>query len=434
MTTGEKAPAYRAPSGWNALLPKRVAREQMPSERRFRNIVIGAGYTGLASARRLSELAPDDETLLLDATTIGEGAAGRNSGYLLINPGEPSAGAAQFAGDWAARQMALVQAGLDWLRELVARHAIDCNWQEDVPAITAAATPLGERTVRATRDRYEGWGIETREYPAAELRRILGTDYYRHGIQSLTRALVQPAALQRGLADSLPAGVTLVENTTVHEIGGAAPFTIRTSRGAFIADRVFVANNLHARAFGLAQDRMIGIYTYGAFTPELDRDQLDLLGDEPDWGALPAHRMGTTMRKTMGRLLIRSGDSYERELGPVHVRRMLTELYRNRFPALRVHDFEHVWGGLTAVTHNGAFLFGEARPGLFVSAGCGGAGITRGTIHGKLLAELACGAQSVLLSDRLAQKGPNWLPPEPLRALGAKAQIAWEQRLAGAER
>jgi len=434
MTITTKAPAYKAPSGWNALLPRRIPREGEPRDRRFRNIIVGAGYTGLAAARRLAELVPGEEMLLLEASTIGEGAAGRNSGYLLINPGEPSANAAGFAGDWATRQIVLVQAGLDWLRELVAAHAIACDWREDVPAITAAATHRGERTLAATRRHYESWGIETKAYSADELQHMLGTAYYRSGITSLTRALVQPAALHRGLADNLPAAVTLLENVTVEAVSAASPFTIATSRGNFVADRVFVTNNLHARAFGLGRDRMIGIYTYGAFTPELDREELERLGESPEWGALPAHRMGTTMRKTMGRLLIRSGDSYERELELAAVRAMLTQLYRNRFPAMRTHEFEHVWGGLTAVTHNGAFLFGEVKPGLFVSAGCGGAGVTRGTAQGKLLADLACGSQSLLLSDRLAQGGPNWLPPEPLRGAGAKLQITWEQWVAGAER
>ncbi|MCZ0733452.1 NAD(P)/FAD-dependent oxidoreductase [Phreatobacter sp. AB_2022a] len=434
MTNHETAPAYKARSGWNALLPERVPREEVPRQRRFRTIVVGAGYTGLAAARRLAELAPGEEVLLLDAATMGEGASGRNSGYLLINPGEPSANAAGFTADWAARQIALVQAGLDWLRQLVATHAIACDWQEDVPAITAAATAGGERTVRATRDRYLSWGIASKDYAAEELRRIFGTGYYRRGIQSLTRALVQPAALHRGLADSLPAAVTLVENTPVLALGNEASFTVRTSRGDFVADRLFLTNNLHARAFGLGGDRMVGIYTYGAFTPELDAATLERFGEAPQWGALPAHRMGSTLRKTMGRLLVRSGDSYERELEPDAARAMLTQLYRNRFPGLKSYAFEHVWGGLTAVTHNGAFLFGEVRPGLFVSAGCGGAGVTRGTIHGRLLAELAHGVPSQLLSDRLALDGPNWLPPEPLRGIGARAQIVWETWLAGAER
>lgn len=113
---------------------------------------------------------------------------------------------------------------------------------------------------------------------------------------------------------------------------------------------------------------------------------------------------------------------------------MLHRLYRNRFPYLHNNELEFVWGGLTAVTHNGGFIFGEMRPGIFVSAGCGGAGVVRGTVHGQLLAELACGERSTLLEDRLRMKGPNWLPPEPLRRLGAKIQIRFEQWQAGLER
>lgn len=428
------SPSYKSRSGWNALLPQRIAREDVPATRRFRTIIVGAGYTGLAAARRLAELAPDEEVLLLEASTIGEGAAGRNSGYLLINPGEPSANAAGFSADWATRQFALAKAGFDWLRTLVETHSIACDWDEATPTITAAATAAVEKSARQTRQTYLGWGLVAREYGPGDLQRLIGTDYYRYGLQSLTRALVQPAALHRGLADTLPPAVLLLENTQVHGLSDGAPFRVRTNRGEFVADRVFVTNNLHARSLGLVRNRMIGIYTYGAFTPELDEAQLAQLGEEPRWGVLPAHRMGTTMRKTARRLLIRSGDSYERELDTSAVRALLTRLYRRRFPHLRTHDFEHVWGGLTAVTHNGGFYFGEARPGLYASVGCGGAGVVRGTIHGRLLAELASGSQSALLSDRLAQKGPNWLPPDPLLRLGVTAQIAWEQWQAGRER
>lgn len=87
MKSLDVAPAYKTRSGWNALLPQRSAKEQVPTERRFRTVIVGAGYTGLAVARRLVELVPDEEVLLIDASTIGEGASGRNSGFLLINPG-----------------------------------------------------------------------------------------------------------------------------------------------------------------------------------------------------------------------------------------------------------------------------------------------------------------------------------------------------------
>lgn len=430
----KSAPSYKSKSGWNALLPHREPSCQVPASRRFCNIVIGAGYTGLATARRLAEIAPQEEILLLEASMIGEGAAGRNSGYLLINPGEPSANAAAFTEDWAARQMAIAQAGFDLLRSQVVAHEIDCGWNEQPFAITAASTSRAEKSARVTRRTYRDWGLDPAEYNGRELVRITGTDYYVYGLQSLTRALVQPAALHRGLADSLPDAVTLVENTTVHALGHDTPVRVRTDKGEFVADRVFVTNNLHGRSLGVAASRMIGIYTYGAFTPEFDDSEIGLLGAEADWGILPAHRMGTTMRKVGRRLLIRSGDSYEKELASADARTMLASLYRNRFPGMRNHEFEHVWGGLTAVTHNGGFFFGRVRPGVYASVGCGGAGVVRGTIHGKLLAELACDFRSQLLDDRMKLKGPTWLPPEPFRYVGARTQIAFEQWQAGKER
>ncbi|MDP0929747.1 FAD-binding oxidoreductase [Paracoccus onubensis] len=428
------APAYKSVSGWNALLPARDVRQDPPATRRFRNIVIGAGFTGLATAHRLAELCPDEDILVIEAATLGESASGRNSGYLLINPGEPSANATDFTDDWATRQMAMVQAGFDLLRTRVKTHGIDCDWNSDPLAITAAATTRVEKSARETRQKYQEWGLSPREYDRKALTRIIGTDYYRYGLQSLTRALVQPAALHRGLGDALPGNVRLLENCAVRALGGDAPYRLATDRGEFVADRVFVTNNLHARFFGIARNRMIGIYTYGAFTPELDDRDLDLLGEEPDWGILPAHRMGTTMRKTGRRLLIRSGDSYEREDAPEKARAMLTRLYRNRFPHMKTHDLEHVWGGVTAVTHNGRFTFGQVRPGIYASAGCDGAGVLRGTIHGTLLAELACDSRSPLLEERMKMGGPDWLPPEPLRYIGASTLLMLEQWRAGKER
>lgn len=188
------------------------------------------------------------------------------------------------------------------------------------------------------------------------------------------------------------------------------------------------------RSFGYGRSSLTGIVTYGAFTPELEDEDLDRLGAPEDWGILPAHRMGTTLRKVGRRLLIRSGDSYEREMTTARAKEMLHALYRNRFPHLRNEALEHIWGGYTAVTHNEAYLFGEMDPGVFVSAGCGGAGVVRGTIQGRLLADLAHGQGSDLLQDRLAAAKPRWLPPEPFRGLGAIAQIRYEQWFAGAER
>ena len=46
-------------------------------------LIIGAGYTGLSAARKLSQLHRTQKIILIDAQLAGEGASGRNSGYLV---------------------------------------------------------------------------------------------------------------------------------------------------------------------------------------------------------------------------------------------------------------------------------------------------------------------------------------------------------------
>ncbi|WP_426420665.1 NAD(P)/FAD-dependent oxidoreductase [Bradyrhizobium genosp. A] len=426
-------PRYGAGSGWNALLPRRAPHEQLPKERRYDAIVVGAGYTGLAVARRFAELMPAQQILVIEASEIGEGSSARNSGFLSPSIIEPRPNAYGSAEDDALRKMRIVLAGLDWLRTVVKEHKINCDWDEKSPRITAAATLRGERVLRSYRVSLEKRNLKAIEHEAEGLKGLIGTGYYRYGCETLTRAFIQPAALIRGLADTLPSNVTVLERAAVEAVDGAGPFKVRTRRGDFVADKVFIANNAHARALGFLTDRMIIVYTYGALTRELDNHELNRLGSLPAWGVLPASRMGTTMRKVQRRFLIRSSYSYEKEKNLDTVRTVLTGLFQRRYPAMRSYDLEHVWGGVTAITVNGGMYFGELRPGLYASVACQGAGVLRGSIHGKLLAEMACGCQSPLLTDRLKLSGPDWIPPEPFRGIGALAKMGLEHWRAGRE-
>ena len=46
-------------------------------------LIVGAGYTGLSAAKKLSELHPNQKIIIVDAQLAGEGASGSNSGYLV---------------------------------------------------------------------------------------------------------------------------------------------------------------------------------------------------------------------------------------------------------------------------------------------------------------------------------------------------------------
>ena len=46
-------------------------------------LIVGAGYTGLSAARKLSEIKKKSKIIVVDAQLAGEGGSGRNSGYLV---------------------------------------------------------------------------------------------------------------------------------------------------------------------------------------------------------------------------------------------------------------------------------------------------------------------------------------------------------------
>ena len=73
-------------TGWNAILSDAPARAMLSEETTSDWLVIGAGFAGLAAARRLSKLHPTDRITVLEARRVAHGPAGRNSGFMIDLP------------------------------------------------------------------------------------------------------------------------------------------------------------------------------------------------------------------------------------------------------------------------------------------------------------------------------------------------------------
>ena len=70
--------------GWiQTLEPRTKPIKELEGDLNTDFLIVGAGFTGLALAHRLAELQPQSMIVLLDAQIAGEGAASRNSGFLV---------------------------------------------------------------------------------------------------------------------------------------------------------------------------------------------------------------------------------------------------------------------------------------------------------------------------------------------------------------
>jgi len=427
-------PVYRQPCGWQALLVPRCPEPRLRRNLNCELAVVGAGYTGLAAARTWAESRPADRVAVLEASIVGEGSPGRNSGFMLEIALADDADL--HAVERMARCNGLIGEAMQWLRSLVDAHGIDCAL-ERTGTYRAAATVAGRRSIERYRAFLEAAGRPFEELGRGDLERRLGTGYYPYGLYSPDCSLVQPAALIRGLADHLPLNVTIYEESPAVALRPEAEgWRIECPAGSLHARRVLLANNAFIRGLGVGGNRLVAMYTYAGLTEPLTPVQLSRLGTESRWGLLPAHRLGSTLRRTVdGRLLVRSFYGYEREEDNGRVAARLRAGLLRRFPQLDMDEglgpFQYVWGGTTGLTYNGAPLWGEVKPGLFVSAGCNGGGVVKGTLFGRLLAQRALGAT---VPDVGALFGhASWMPPEPLRRLGFSLISSLERRTAGRE-
>ena len=416
-------PNYRLKSGWNALLPARDVQPALFGKLAADVVIIGAGFTGLACARRWQQISPDARVVVIDASEIGEGNPGRNSGFLL-----DVALAEDAKPDNMQRMLECNRLTQEAMQSIVrdveaSGQAVDL---QRAGTYRAAASDAGVKSLENYKLFLEGAGLPYRQLDQADLETELGTPFFRSGLFSPDCYLAQPASVIRAIHQQLPDSVSVYENTPALEINKTGiNWVVNTPQGELTCSQLVLANNSFAKNLGINRSRLVGVYTYAGLTPRLNDSMLETLGSNPNWGLLPAHRLGSTLRRTAdGRLLVRSLHSYEQEITGQKIRHELQDRMWRRFPQLRGQDFEHVWGGAVGVTYNGAPVWGQQSPGLFASTGCNGGGTVKGTMLGATLADLAHGKTVPDIASLFGS--PSWMPPDPLRSIGFHLTAALE--------
>ncbi len=427
--TAASSPRYLSPAGWNRLLPARTP-SPLEGDLQCDLAVVGGGYTGLAAARRWSELEPDASVVVLEALSIGEGNPGRNSGFLLeVALAEDADSSAVSRMDACNR---LLRETMAQIVALVAESGQTCELERR--GTYRAAVGAAARKSLAGYRRF----LDAARLPYAALDREalaarIGSSFYREGLYSPDCYLAQPAALIRALAATLPESVTVAEQACVDSlVRDGADWRLDAGGHQIRAHQVILANNAFAKQLHRGAGRVVAMYTSAGITEPLDAATLTRLGSDENWGLLPAHRLGATLRRTSdGRLLVRTFHRYEREDDPRQLDARLGTCLMSRFPALPQPAFASVWSGAVGYTQGGGPLWGALDENVWISAGCNGGGVVKGTLLGRALAERAFGRETVDVPGLFG--AARWLPPDPFRRIGYEAAARWQAKAGRAD-
>ncbi|MES0864277.1 FAD-dependent oxidoreductase [Ruegeria sp. SCPT10] len=438
----DRLPPNDTPSGWVEPAELSVIGSARHYDRLnwFDWTVVGAGFTGLAAARRLAEMNPAAKIALIDAKPVGWGASGRNSGFIIDLPHKFDLDSAD-----PVRLASILRLNTQAIKDLknhVERFDIACDWSQ-VGKLQGAVQKRGTGKMRAFAQALDKIGEPYTVMDRAEVATIVGTDYYAGAIHTPGCVLMNPVRLTRGLARSLPENVTLMDGCPVVRFareGRGFGITLRC-QGTLIeiaSASTLMCTNAFTPEFGLLKNRIVPVITFASMTRPLSDTEIEAYGGQLDWGLTPADPGGTTLRMTRDRrLLVRNQYDYAGHYGVAdteldRMREKHREAFNKRYPMLNKVPFASSWGGVCGLSRNHVSYFGEVSENVWNSSCHNGVGVARGTISGRLLAEAASGHKSDLLKQMYAVSNtPSLNPPDPFLGLGVRARLklaAWESK------
>lgn len=430
-------PKFDNNNGWLRILPDLPEPQVVTGSLSFDYVVIGGGYGGLAAARRLGELNPGASVALVDAGRIGNNSAGRCSGFIIDHAHNIRAKSFADAPDESRKGIALNRAGLEWLAEIVQSQGISCGWRPE-GKVHAAASDAGVAQLEIFAASLEAVEEDYTMMDAAELESKFGTSFYQRGLLAPHTVLVQPAELVVALARTMPANVTVFEDSPVIDVTYGPPHQLACARGTITTNTLVLTVNGFGEGFGFFSRHLLPLITWGSLTRQLTQAELERLGGEESYGIIPAHPAGTTVRRLAGgRILIRNQYTYSARSDVTVNNEAIAAVHRKsfeaRYPMLSKVEFEYTWGGALSLSRNGAGVCGQLQPGVWASMVYQGTGMAKGTISGKYLAELMMGERPQLLEVLTMGSSPSRNYPEPFNRWGVRLNTRWRRHQAGVE-
>ena len=437
MTHIDLLPQDDSTNGWNNILPPRNPNPPLTDTVSPDWVVVGAGFAGLAAARRLAENRPQDQIILLEAQNLAGAASGRNAGFAIDLPHGQQL---QDELSVMPRHIRLARSAIDYLQQQIDTHSIECQWSSrgqyhGTVSAHAFRTEI-EPFARVLDQLGEPYRLLDRQQLADEI----GTSYYHGALYAPGAFLMNPAALVRGLGDSQPENVTIYENSPVITANYGGKITLTTPNGCVRAQQLILGTGIYTEEFGFYKRSLLPIALSASLSRSLTIEEQKALGGQEDWGLTPVGMPGVTMRYTQDhRLRIRQkveygpgcrrSDAYRTALRVGH-----QACFNARFPMLPEVTIEHTWTGFVCVAQNQGHGFGKVADNIHSAICQNGIGVTKGTISGLLAADLACSRDNPLISDLQSLGTPNRLPPQPFLGLGVRANLAWRHWTGRAEK
>ena len=401
-------------------------------------LIVGAGYTGLSAARKLSELNPNKKIILVDAQLAGEGASGRNSGYLVdttLNDGFTS-NKELFN---YKKKTDIYKLGINAVKKFIKEYQVDCEWNESGKYF-ASSNKDDKKILINFGSTLSKLGFEYSLLDKKELTKKLGTSFYNLGLYTKGGILLHPGKLVRAMIDTLPDNIELIEKSQLLDWKKYSNVIhCKFKKHTICTKKIIFCTNGFLKSLGIKSNRNFPLTLTASMTRPLTNEEYKSIGKPREWGVLPIRPMGATIRMTKNkRILIRNTAEIHNpfKLSDVKLKkRSLSQKLgiKKRFPTLPSDIIESSWSGVVSRTRNSSQIFEKIDNNIFVAGCYNGSGIGVGTLFGEQIAIKASNENTHEIDTIESRSKPTWLPPQPFLNLGVKARLIYEKLRANSD-
>ena len=395
-------------------------------------LIIGAGFTGLSAARKLSQINPNQKIILIDAQLAGEGASSRNSGYLVdttLNDGFTSNKELENY----KKKTNIYKLGIEALKRFIKEYQVDCDWNE-CGKYFASSKLNDKKLLENFSETLSKLGFENKLIFKNDLFKKLGTNFYKIALHTKGGILLHPGKLVRAMIDTLPENIDLYENSSLLNWSKKNDMVIcNFKNGSVKSKKIIFATNGFLKSLGIKTNYNFPITLTASMTRPLTKEEFISIGQPKEWGVLPVKPLGATIRMTKDRrILIRNTVEVhnpfmmsKRDLEKRKIKQKIG--LKKRFPQLSDSLIQSSWSGIVSRTRNSSQIFEKIDTNIFVAGCYNGSGIGVGTLFGEQIAIKANNEHSKEIEIIEARNKPTWLPPQPFLNLGIKTRLLYER-------
>lgn len=384
------SPEQHCPSYYAATRNDHTEYPPLQGERRTDVCVIGAGFTGIATALTLAERGY--QVTVLEQNRVSWGASGRNGGQLIGGMSGES-GLARYWGDTHADTLfELGYRGHEIIARRVGEYNIDCDLKYGYMDVA-----LKPRQLREQKEWYDelcahGMDDQVRLVEGSELSQLIGTEKYIGGLINNRNGHLHPLNLCLGEARAAAGlGVSIHEGSEVLDIVHGLQPVVVTGQGRVTADFVVLAGNAYHH---LEQRALSGlVFPAGSFilaTEPLDEDEVAAI-NPLDLAVCDQNEVLDYFRLSADKRMLFGGRCNYSGREPRSIEGAMLPRMRRIFPQLADKRVDFAWGGKIGIVVNRVPLLGRVTDNIFYSLGYSGHGVNMTHACGEIMADAVAG-------------------------------------------